>query len=145
MPKLYADFSPIRLLPNGRLRCEASLWGHLLFGIELAKPRKQNAIVRLVANRMVNARPWLGYKYIPSLDGPPDADYPTITWNNTKIDELYFSKTAEIFLGAADPAEIGDTGRVVAAIRSLPIIKLERAAHFRGSAVLRYDLSRRLR
>ena len=143
--KLYADISPIRLLSNGHLRCEASLWGHLLFGIDLSPPRKQNVVVRAVASKMINSRPWLGYKYIPSLDGPPDADYPTITKNDTKVDELWFSKAAEIYCGAADFNDLGDQSRVVDAIRSLPVRKLERAIHFRGSAVLRYDLSRRLR
>jgi len=27
VPKLYADISPARILADGRLRCEASLWG----------------------------------------------------------------------------------------------------------------------
>lgn len=143
--KLYADISPIRRLANGHLRCEASLWGHLLFGIDLSPPRKQNAVVRMVATRMVNARPWLGYKYIPSLDGPPDADYPTITKNDTKIDALWFSKDGEIYCGSAGYSDLGDQCGVVEAIGSLPVRKLERAIHFRGSAVLRYDLSRRLR
>lgn len=143
--KLYADISPIRQLPDGHLRCEASLWGHLLFGIDVSPPRKQNAVVRMVATRMVNARPWLGYKYIPSLDGPPDADYPTITKNDTTIDALWFSKGGEIYCGSAGYSDLGDQSGVVEAIRSLPIRKLERALHFRGSAVLRYDLSRRLR
>jgi acetoacetate decarboxylase len=143
--KLYADISPIRSLPNGHLRCDASLWGHLLFGIDLSPPRKQNVVVRMVASKMVNARHWLGYKYIPSLDGPPDADHPTITKNDVKIDELWFSKTAEIYCGTAQYSDLGDQSRVVDAIRSLPIRTLERAIHFRGSAVLRYDLSRRLR
>lgn len=145
VPKLYADISPIKILPDGHLRCEASLWGHLLFGIELATPRRQNAIVRMVASRMVNARPWLAYKYIPSLDGPPDADYPTSTWNDTKIDQLWFSTSGSVFCGEAAAQDVGHASPVVDALRALPILELDRALHFRGSAVLRYDLSRRLR
>jgi acetoacetate decarboxylase len=145
VPKLYADISPIKILSDGRLRCEASLWGHLLFGIDLAPPKKQNTIVRMVANRTINARPWLAYKYIPSLDGPPDADYPTITQNDTKIDELWFSKSGTVFFGDAAVRDVGHGGLVVDALRTLPIVELDRALYFRGSAVLRYDLSRRLR
>ncbi len=145
VPKLYADISPIKILPDGRLRCEASLWGHLLFGIDLTPPKRQNAIVRMVASRMINARPWLAYKYIPSLDGPPDADYPTITWNDTKIDELWFSKSGSVFFGDAALQDVGHASPLVDALRTLPIVELDRALHFRGSAVLRLDLSRRLR
>lgn len=145
VPKLYADISPIKILPDGRLRCEASLWGHLLFGIDLAPPKRQNAIVRMVASRMINARPWLAYKYIPSLDGPPDADYPTITRNDTKIDELWFSRSGSVFFGEAAVQDVGHASPVVDALRTLPIVELDRVLHFRGSAVLRYDLSRRLR
>jgi hypothetical protein len=113
--------------------------------VEVAPPKKQNAIVRMVANRTINARPWLAYKYIPSLDGPPDADYPTITQNDTKIDELWFSKSGTVFFGDAAVRDVGHGSPVVDALRTLPIVELDRALHFRGSAVLRYDLSRRLR
>jgi hypothetical protein len=52
VPKLYADISPYKILTNGSLRCEVSLWGHLLFGLELSSPKAQNRIVRLAANKM---------------------------------------------------------------------------------------------
>jgi acetoacetate decarboxylase len=145
VPKLYADISPIKILPDRRLRCEASLWGHLLFGIDLAPPKRQNVIVRMVANRMINARPWLAYKYIPSIDGPPDADYPTITRNDVTIDKLWFSRSGTVFFGSAVLQDVGHASPVVDALRTLPIVELDRALHFRGSAMLRYDLSRRLR
>ena len=91
IPKLYADISPIKKYSNGSLRCEATYWGHLLFSLEIALPRKQNRIVKYVANKMINVRPWLGYKYIPSLAGPPDAEYPTISYNESNIDNLWFA------------------------------------------------------
>lgn len=144
VPKLYADISPIKETRDGRLRCEASLWGHLLFGLELTPLKKQNAVVRLAAGRMINARPWLAYKYIPSLDGPPDADYPTISKNDTRIEELWFAKFGSVYFGEADIQDIGQVKQLIDALRTLPVQEIKRALHMRGSAVLRYDLSRRL-
>ena len=88
IPKLYADISPIKVYPDGHLKCEVSYWGHLLFSMELSVPKKQNRIVKAAAKKIINSRPWLGFKYIPSLDGIPDAEYPTISYNDTNIDNL---------------------------------------------------------
>jgi acetoacetate decarboxylase len=145
VPKLYADISPIKVMPDGRLRCEASLWGHLLFCLELSPPKKQNEVVKLFANNMVNSRPWLAYKYIPALDGPPDAAYPTISKNDVTINQLWFARTGNLFFGNAGYSDIGQVNYLVGALKTLSIAKVKRALHFQGSAVLRYDLSRRLR
>jgi len=144
VPKLYADISPIKILPDGNLRCEASLWGHLLFSLELSSTKKQNSIVRIVANKIINSRPWLAYKYIPSLDGPPDAEYPTISKNDTTIEDLWFAKLGKVFFGNADVNEIGQVKFLMDALKTLPIKEVKQALHLCGSATLRYDLSRRL-
>jgi acetoacetate decarboxylase len=57
VPKLFADISVIKTLPDGRLRSEASLWGHLLFSIDVPNLKKKNAVIRLVANRQFSERP----------------------------------------------------------------------------------------
>jgi acetoacetate decarboxylase len=144
VPKLYADISPIKILPNGSLRCEASLWGHHLFALELLSPKKQNSIVRIAANKIINSRPWLAYKYIPSLDGPPDAEYPTISKNDTTVETLWFAKSGQVHFGNADVNDIGYVKFLIDALKTLPIREVKQALHLRGSAVLRYDLSRRL-
>jgi len=144
IPKLFADLSPIKIYPNRSLRCEASYWGHLLFSLELSPPNKQNRIVKFAAKKIINSRPWLGYKYIPSLDGPPDAEYPTISYNDTEIDELWFAKTGKIYFGNATSNEIGQVNILIEALKTLPVRQVKQALHFQGSAVLRYDLSRRL-
>lgn len=144
IPKLYADISPIKVFPDGSMRCEASYWGHLLFVLELSPPKKQNKIVKLAANKIINSRPWLGYKYIPSLDGPPDAEYPTISYNDTKINEIGFAKTGALQFGNATSNEIGQISILIDALKTLPVKQFKQASHFQGSAVLRYDLSRRL-
>ena len=144
IPKLYADISPIKIYTDGSLRCEATYWGHLLFSLELSPPRKQNRIVKYAANKIINSRPWLGYKYIPSLDGPPDAEYPTVSYNDTNIDNLWFAKTGKIQFGNASSNEIGQVEMLINALKTLPILEVKQALHFRGSATLRYDLSRRL-
>lgn len=51
VPKIIADIPPVRILPNGNLRCEAFLSGHLLFGIELPHMKKQNRVVKTLANK----------------------------------------------------------------------------------------------
>jgi len=142
--KLYADISPIKIYPDGRLKCEASYWGHLLFGLELSPPKKQNRMVKLVVNKVINSRPWLGYKYIPSLEGPPDAEYPTISYNETKIDRLWFADTGTVRFGHASSNDIGQVKIIIDALKTLKIKKLKRVLHIQGSTILRYDKSRRL-
>lgn len=145
VPKLYADISPMKRMGEGRVRVEASLWGHLLFGLELDGLKSQIGIVRAVATKRINARPWLGYKYIPSLDGPPDANYPTLTKNDTKIDNLWFGKFGDLRFGDAGMEDIGHVKNLINALATLSVVKPVQALRFRGSTTLRYDQSRRLR
>lgn len=143
--KLYADISSIKLMPDGHLRCEASYWGHMLFGLDVPALNKQIGVVRAVASRQFSSRTWLGYKYIPSLDGPPDADYPTITQNDTKLEKLWLGKKAALRFGTARIEDVGDVKPLLEALATLTIIRPVQVVHFYGSTVLRYDLSRRLR
>jgi hypothetical protein len=142
---LFADISPVRRLPDGHLRCEASLWGHLLFGLEAPPMRAQSGVVRAVASRRINSRPWLAYKYIPSLDGPPDAEYPTITVNDTKLEKLWRGKSANLWFGGAGVDDLGHARPLLDALATLTAVRPVQTVYFRGSSVLRYDLSRRLR
>jgi len=144
VPKLFADISATRMLPDGRIRCDASMWGHLLFSLEVSPLKKQSLIVRTIASRRINSRPWLAYKYIPSLDGRPDADYPTVTKNDTKIDTLWLGKKADLRFGTADPDDLAIVRPLLDALATLEIVEPVQAAHFKGSSVLRYDLSHRL-
>lgn len=145
VPKLFADISNIKVLPDGHLRCEASSWGHMLFGLDVPPLKRQSVIVRAVASRQINARPWLAYKYIPSLDGPPDADYPTITRNDTKLEKLWIGRKASLRFGTARYEDIDALKTLLDALATLTILKPVQVVHFMGSAVLRYDLSRRLK
>jgi acetoacetate decarboxylase len=145
VPKLYADISPMKKMDDGRVRVEASLWGHLLFGLEVDKLRSQTGIIRAIATKRINARPWLGHKYIPSLDGPPDANYPTYTKNDTKIDKLWFGKTGDVRFGHAETEDIGNVKILIEALATLSVVKPIQVLRFIGSTTLRYDQSRRLR
>jgi acetoacetate decarboxylase len=145
VPKLFADIPPVKIMPNGNLRCEASLWGHLLFGIELPPMKKQNPLVKTIASRRINNRPWLAYKYFPALDGPPDADYPTTTRNDVKIGSLLMGNAGSLYFGSATSDDISHIANVVDVLKSLPVVKIEQVLHLKGSAVLRLDQSRRLR
>jgi len=144
-PKIYADISQIKTLTNGHLRCEASIWGHMLFGLDLSPLKKQNAVVRLAASKMVNARPSLAYKYIDTLNGPPDADYPT-TWKmEAKIEQLWMGQSGEVYFGSAGTEDIAEYKLIMDALKTLPVRKITQTLRFRGSGVNRYDLYRRLR
>jgi acetoacetate decarboxylase len=145
VPKLFADISPIRGLPDGSFKGEASLWGHPLFSLEIPPMKVQLSPVRVIANRRINSRPWLGYKYIPSLDGPPDAEYPTISQNDTKIEKLWLGKSAKLQFGSAGAEDIAHARPLLDALSTLSIAQPVQALYFKGSSVLRYDLSRRLR
>lgn len=145
IPKLFSDISSVKAGPDKTLRCESSYWGHFLFRLELKNLKKQNSIVRIAANKIINSRPWLGYKYIPSLDGPPDADYPTISFNEVKIDEIYITKSGSLTFGNAEENDIGHLYALVENLKTLPVKQVKQGLKFRGSAVLRYDKSRRLK
>jgi acetoacetate decarboxylase len=144
VPKMQAEIPPIKIMPDGGLRCEASYWGHFIFGIELPVLKRQNALVRSVVSKRINNRPWLAYKYVPSLDGPPDADYPAMTCNDIHIKTLWMGKKGSICFGSASEKDISDTAYVISALKTLPMQKIEQVLHFKGSAVLRLDLSHRL-
>ena len=145
IPKLYADISPIRILSNRNLRCDISLWGHLLFGIDLEPLEKQNADVCNAASERATQRPRFGYKYIPSFDGPPDANYPTVFWTDVTIEQLWIGKSAELYFGNQSEKDIGGIKPVVDALKSLPVRSITQTIHSRGSQVLRYDKCRGLR
>lgn len=145
IPKVYADISPLKSLPNGHMRCEASLWGHMLFGVDLEPLKRQNMVVRSVAAKTFNERPLLGYKYISCFDGPPDASYPTILPSEVKIERFWLGKSGEVFFGDPREEDLGLAVRIVDALKTLPVSKVAQTFRLRGSSVLRSDLGRRLR
>jgi len=143
-PKFYADIPSPEVLMDESFRCEASLWGHLLLGIEVGPMKKQNIVIRKMGGRMLSGRPWMTHKYIPSLEGEPDADYPIANWSDSKMEELWLGKSGKIFLGDAGEEDIGVFNGVIEVIRSLPVREISQVSHWKGSQVLRYDRSRRL-
>jgi acetoacetate decarboxylase len=145
IPKLYADISPIRPLEDGHLRCETSLWGHFLFGIDLAPLKEQNVLVRKAASTQSSKSPAFGYKYIAALDGPPDADYPTVMWNDVKLEHLWLGEVGELLYGNPGEQDIGLFKRFIDALKTLPVRSVIRTSHSRGSLVLRNDRNGRLR
>jgi acetoacetate decarboxylase len=145
VPKIYADISPIKTLPvSGNLRGEASLWGHLLYGIELPPLKEQNAIVRGVANR-TKMPPYLCYKYIPALDGPPDASYPTLWRMDSHVDQLWMGNSGEVYFAEPGVQDVSYYAQVLTKLASLPVQKVTQVIRARGSGLLRYDLYRRLK
>jgi acetoacetate decarboxylase len=145
MPKFFTDISSIRVMKNGHLRCEVSLYGHMLFGVDVAPPlKKQNAIICKIASNQSSKSPSFGYKYIASLHGQPDADYPTIMWTDSNIDALWLGKSGEVYFGNSSEQDIGDLQPIFEAIKSLPVRSISQVSHTSGSMVLRLDKCGRL-
>jgi acetoacetate decarboxylase len=145
MPKFFADISSIRVMDDGHFRTEVSLWGHLLFGIDVAPPLKsQNALIRKAASSQASKTPAFGYKYIASLNGPPDADYPTIMWSDNNLEQLQLGKSGEFFIGDPSEKDIGAFKPFVDVLKSLPIRKIKQTVHSHGSMVLRNDKNGRI-
>lgn len=145
MPKFFMDISAIRVMEGGHLRCEASLWGHLFFGIDISPPLKdQNALVRKAASLQMTKTPAFGYKYIASLNGPPDADYPTIMWTDYKIEHLRLGKSGRLYFGNPTEADVGAFKPILDALKSLPVRKVKQTVYSRGSMVLRNDKNGRI-
>jgi len=148
VPKIYADITPLRILEDNHLRCEVSVWGHQLIGIDLTPPfKKQNALIRKGASTLASKQPLLGYKHIPatSLDDPPDADYPTAYYSEYKFDELWLGKTGRVLFGNPKEEDIRFYKPIVDALKTIPVVEVVRVSRSRGSIVLRNDLSYRLR
>jgi acetoacetate decarboxylase len=144
MPKFFMDISPIRRMEDKHFRCEASLWGHMLFGIDVAPMKQQNAIVRRTAGSRSTKTPSFGYKYISSLNGPPDADYPTIMWTDSKIEYLELGTAGEFYFGDVTHKEIGYFEPIVDALKSLPVRRITQTAYSHGTMVMRNDKNGRL-
>jgi len=144
IPKLHADITSIRSVEEGSLRATAAVWGHEVMRIEVGGLREQNLIVRKTAQKRVNAIPWLGYKYIASFDGPPDASYPMVVWNDIQLDQLWLGDRGSVGFGIADNSDIDQLAAIPAALRTLPLGELEFASYAEGSAILRLDRSHRL-
>jgi len=145
IPKLAADITSIREVANGRLHATASVWGHEMLRIEAKGFHDQNVMVRRTAQKRVNSTPWLGYKYIPSFDGPPDASYPMVVWNEVKLEQLQFADHATVDFGHATEVDVGQLAGITRSLRTLPLGDLVFATHATGSAVLCLDRSHRLR
>lgn len=144
IPKLHADITAIRSTPEGGLRATASVWGHEVMRIDAAGFKGQNMVVRRTAQKRVNETPWLGYKHIPSFDGPPDASYPMVVWNEVELAELAFAETAQVGFGSADESDIDQLAAVPRVLDALPLGDLVFASHAKGSAVLALNRSHRL-
>jgi len=145
MPKIYGDISAYKLLPDGTRRCEVSLYGHLLFGIDLRPMKKQNAIVRRAATGMLNKYPAFGYKYIGSISGPPDASYPTKLTTEYALETLEVGKSGTLFFGNASALDVGQVSVGIEALKTLGVLEVVQTLHASGSSVLLYNKSGRLR
>lgn len=144
IPKLYSDISPVRLLPDGRIRCETSIYGYQLFGIEVDANEKQDESVVEAWNKRNNIQNLLGYKYIPSLEGPPDCAYPILTPSEISLKELWTGKEGGLYFGDAGYDDVGQHSNVVEALKSLEVKEVLGVSHSFSSTRLRIDKAHRI-
>jgi acetoacetate decarboxylase len=144
IPKLGAEITAMRELEAGSLRASASVWGHKVMQLEVAGLSEQNLMVRRTAQKRVNAIPWLGYKHIPSLDGPPDASYPMVVWNEVRLNHLYLADHGRATFGNPAETDIGQLAGITTALSTLPLGEIVFASYAEGSAILRIDRSHRI-
>jgi hypothetical protein len=64
--------------------------------------------------------------------------------NDTKIDILWFARSGSLLFGDAGQQDVAQVKLLIDALKTLTVQEIKQALHLRGSAVLRYDLSRRL-
>ena len=68
-----------------------------------------------------------------------------ITKNDTKIKELWMGNSGSVYFGDPGEEDVVQIKQLLDALKTLPVNRVEQALRFRGSAVLRFDLSHRLR
>jgi len=148
VPKIYADIPEFQIGADGNAKCEASVWGQTLINLKTGPMQKTNALVRLAASKMINSRHWLTYKYIPSVKGPPEVEYPMIFPSEIKVEELWRGKTAELAFGDIQKLSANNFPtywrKLIEVLNTLPVRSITELVHFKGSSVLRADLCRRL-
>ncbi|MFH2112761.1 MAG: acetoacetate decarboxylase family protein [Candidatus Bathyarchaeota archaeon] len=144
VPKLYGDISDPRIMLDGKIRCEVSLYGNLLFGIEVEPKSKQPEQVIEAMNQNPRGAPMLGYKYIHAMDGEPDCSYPIATPSDTTYKEVWSGQRGRIFYGAPKEEDIGFNKSILDAIKSLDVKQVLGVSRSYSSNLLRIDLARRL-
>jgi len=144
IPKLYSEISPVRLMPDGKLRCEAYIYGYLLFGIEVEAGKKQSKSVVDAWNAGDNVSNLLGYKYIPSLEGPPDCAYPILTPSEICLKELWTGNEGRLYFGDSGLDDVGQHSNVIDALKTLIVDKVLGVSHSYSSTKLRVDQAYRL-
>lgn len=85
----------------------------------------------------------MGWKHIPSADGPPDADYPLANVTRWTYRSA-FSGTGEINFRSPNSIEAPFSSRVVAALSRLPVVKARPSFVATGDVVIDRAATRRL-
>ena len=145
IPKLFSDISPVRLMPDGKLRCEAYIYGYLLFGIEIEAGEKQSESLVNNWNAVNNVSNLLGYKYIPSLEGPPDCAYPILTPSEICLKELWTGMDGRLYFGDPGVDDVGQHSNIVDALKTLDMDEVLGVSHSYSSTKLRIDKAYRLK
>lgn len=145
-PKMYADIPAAEAQSSGHLLCKATLWNQLLISLDLDPMKKQNAIVRFTANKIINNQKLLFYKYIPSLDGPPDANYPSMLPNDVKLNELWMGNSGMVSFGDPNKSDLPkQIVKLLEIMNTLPVRQVTRTMRYQSSMFIRDDLCHRLR
>ena len=146
MPNQDGTISPIQSLAGERARCDVSMWGHLMFQVDIEGAEVVVDAEAIEAiSKALSDRPALGYKYFMGLDGTVEADYPTAVWTDHNVESLWKAEKGTLQFGKPTDEDIADYVDILDPLRALPVLEVTDAFHARGSMVLRYDRCRRLR
>jgi len=85
----------------------------------------------------------LGWKIIPSMDGPHDADYPTVIVMSWKFDQAWYGK-GRITFDTPDPQHAPVSSRIMRVLADMPIKEYRSGLVARGTAVVERASTRRL-
>jgi hypothetical protein len=141
--KVPGELPPVETGPDGH-RFELRERGALLLsgragGLE---PLTGDRLDRL--RRAATQMTALGWKYIPSMQGPPDADYPTQIPLSFEWDEVAVG-TGTLEFGRPTWAQAPVAARIVEALAALPVRGRVRAMVATGSGSIDRTAARRLR
>jgi hypothetical protein len=94
-------------------------------------------------NERIKITNTLGWKIIPSMDGPHDADYPTVIVMSWKFDQASYGE-GRITFDTPDPQHAPVGSRIMRVLAGMPIKEYRTGLVARGTAVVERASTRRL-
>ena len=143
VPKLYSDIPALHDHRDGSVTWETSLYGHLLFGIEVKGFEEQDQSVcdRITAKGTL---PLLGCKYVDSPESNDAVSYATATPIDAKVKRVYVGKDATVYFGSPTHKNIGFMSTIIDKVKEMPIGEITNVKMLVTTETLRIDQTKKL-